>query len=354
MTDMASHPVILHADLYAEDERAPQTQFVAERQVAFLEALATSGSVRAAARRARVSHQTCYRARRSSAAFGRAWDAALVVARGAAEAKLADCAMNGVVEEVWYHGDLVGQRRRFSDRLLLAHLARLDRMRKDERIERLAEDFDAMVLRLRRGEPIELDAAEEACVPAQAGTSNGRAQPHEAPACAGDREGGSFSPGACNTRSMSPEGTAQTDASDPLAARHCDCVGARFGTDLGRPHFRRGAEGPEPVVNVAGEGPCCDAPRWPQCRDCPHYPPVARIIEEMAEERPADAPPPEELGEPGAVEEVQTEAFCLGVKHWWLLGSEDDLVRALAAEERAAEESEAEESEVRGESGDGA
>ncbi len=43
---------------------APQTQFVAERQVAFLEALAVTGSVRGAARRARVSHQTCYRARR--------------------------------------------------------------------------------------------------------------------------------------------------------------------------------------------------------------------------------------------------------------------------------------------------
>ena len=45
----ATHPIILHTDLHAEDERAPQTQFVVERQVAFLEALATTGSVRAAA-----------------------------------------------------------------------------------------------------------------------------------------------------------------------------------------------------------------------------------------------------------------------------------------------------------------
>ena len=109
--------------------------------------------------RDRVSHQTCYRARRGSAAFGRAWDAALVVARGAAEAKLADYAMNGIEEEVWYHGEHRGERRRFSDRLLLAHLARLDRMRGDERIEALAEDFDGMILRLRRGEPIEAACA---------------------------------------------------------------------------------------------------------------------------------------------------------------------------------------------------
>ena len=61
---MASHPIVLHPDLDADDTRAPQTQFVVERQVAFLEALATTGSVRAAAVRARVSHQTCYRARR--------------------------------------------------------------------------------------------------------------------------------------------------------------------------------------------------------------------------------------------------------------------------------------------------
>ena len=138
----ATHPIILHTDLHAEDERAPQTQFVVERQVAFLEALATTGSVRAAARRARVSHQTCYRARRASAGFGRAWDAALVVARGAAEAKLADYAMNGIEEEVWYHGEHRGERRRFSDRLLLAHLARLDRLTQNPATHHAAIGFD--------------------------------------------------------------------------------------------------------------------------------------------------------------------------------------------------------------------
>ena len=178
----ANHPIVLHADhLAAEgDECAPQTQFVAERQVAFLEALAVTGNVRTAARRARVSHQTCYRARRGSAAFGRAWDAALVVARGAAEAQLADYALNGVEEEVWYHGELAGTRRRFSDRLLLAHLGRLDRMRTDARIEALAEDFDAMLTRLRRGEGIEVEGAPGA--------------------------GAILPAGPCNMRSMSPAG----------------------------------------------------------------------------------------------------------------------------------------------------
>lgn len=311
----ATHPIVLHSDLDTDDTRAPQTQFVVERQVAFLEALATTGSVRAAAARARVSHQTCYRARRASAAFGRAWDAALVVARGAAEAKLADYAMNGIEEEVWYHGEHRGERRRFSDRLLLAHLARLDRMRGDERIEALAEDFDGMILRLRRGEPIEAEVADPGpAEPAQEGR-------------------GASSPGPCNRRSMSradpqdEEGAGS--ASDP-GEPPCDCVGARFGTDRGQKHYRRGAQGPEPVPNIAGEGPCCDAPDWPECRDCPHYPPLVRILREMEEDRPADAPAPHQQGDAETVEGVQFEAFCAGLAQWWLLTSEEELARALA------------------------
>ena len=315
MTDMASHPIILHPDLDTDDTRAPQTQFGVERQVAFLEALATSGSVRAAARRARVSHQTCYRARRASAAFGRAWDAALVVARGAAEAKLADYAMNGVEEEVWYHGDLVGSRKRVSDRLLLAHLGRLDRMRGDERIEALAEDFDGMILRLRRGEPIEPEPADpDPAEPAQEGC-------------------GTSSPGPCNRRSMSradPQDEEGAGAASDPGEPPCDCVGARFGTDRGQKHYRRGARGPEPVPNIAGEGPCCDAPDWPECRDCPHYPPLVRILREMEEDRPADAPAPHQQGDAETVEGVQFEAFCAGLAQWWLLTSEEELARALA------------------------
>ena len=320
MSDIATHPIILHTDLHAEDERAPQTQFVVERQVAFLEALATTGSVRAAARRARVSHQTCYRARRASAAFGRAWDAALVVARGAAEAKLADYAMNGVEEEVWYHGEHRGERRRFSDRLLLAHLGRLDRMRGDERIEALAEDFDGMILRLRRGEPIEPEPADPD--PARDGR-------------------GTSSPGPCNRRSMSradPQDDEGAGAASDPGEPPCDCVGARHGTDRGQQHYRRGAQGPEPVINVAGEGPCCDAPDWPQCRDCPHYPPVGRILREMEEDRPAGAPAPHEQGNGAAVEGVQIEAFCAGLEQWWLLTSEEELQRALAEGMREDEE----------------
>jgi hypothetical protein len=188
---------------------------------------------------------------------------------------------------VWYHGDLVGSRKRVSDRLLLAHLGRLDRMRGDERIERLAENFDAMVLRLRRGEPIEVEDPHHDpahAEPVEAGSPDAGAHGQ----ARGEREGGeNSSPGPCNTRSMSQRGDPQ-NAPPQAGASHpaeppCDCVGARHGTDRGQPHYRRGAEGLEPVVNVGAGGPCCDTPRWPDCRACPHYPPVDRMLDELAE-----------------------------------------------------------------------
>ena len=85
----ASFPALVE-DLPGDETRAPQTQFTLDLRIAFLEALAVSGSVRSAARRVKISHQSVYRARRSSAPFGRAWDAAMVIARGQAEALLAD------------------------------------------------------------------------------------------------------------------------------------------------------------------------------------------------------------------------------------------------------------------------
>ena len=327
----ANFPALVE-DLPGDETRAPQTQFTLDLRIAFLEALAVSGSVRSAARRVKVSHQSVYRARRSSAPFGRAWDAAMVIARGQAEALLADYAMSGVEEEVWYHGEIVGTRRRVSDRLLLAHLGRLDRMRTDARIEALAEDFDGLLHRMRAGEPIDVDLGEGA-KPAAAGPDTsarpGPVEGHGANHTPGAPE--ILSPGQCNTRSMSPYGDRQKQAQDqdatpPREERHpdeppCDCIAARNGTDGGRPHYRMGKDGFEPVLSAKGEGPCCGEPRWPSCRACPHYPPVARLLNEMEDQRPLDAPEPDELGgDPAQIEECQIAAFEAGDEDWWRYG----------------------------------
>ncbi|MEE2795027.1 MAG: hypothetical protein VX512_09340, partial [Pseudomonadota bacterium] len=322
----ASFPALVE-DLPGDETRAPQTQFTLDLRIAFLEALAVSGSVRSAARRVKISHQSVYRARRSSAPFGRAWDAAMVIARGQAEALLADYALSGVEEEVWYHGEIVGTRRRVSDRLLLAHLGRLDRMRTDARIEALAEDFDGLLHRMRAGEPIDVELGEGA-KPAAAGPrpsppTSARLEPvegHSPNLTPGTPQ--ILSPGQCNTRSMS----AAEEAAPQREERHpdeppCDCIAARNGTDGGRPHYRMGKDGFEPVLSAKGEGPCCGEPRWPSCRACPHYPPVARLLNEMEDQRPLDAPEPDELGgDPAQIEECQIAAFEAGDEDWWRYG----------------------------------
>jgi hypothetical protein len=75
-----------------------------------------------------MSREAAYRLRRRDALFARGWDAALVLARPSSADVLADKATEGIEEEVWYRGEMVGTRRRFDARLLLAHIARLDRM----------------------------------------------------------------------------------------------------------------------------------------------------------------------------------------------------------------------------------
>ena len=135
----------------AQPDAAQPGLFTRERQVVFLHALAATGAVRSAAARSGVSHQTAYRERLASAAFRRAWDAALLAARCHAEEVLSCRAIDGVEEQVWYHGEVVATRRRFDTRLLLAHLARLDRLTADAKVEAFAGDFEAALDRFAAG-----------------------------------------------------------------------------------------------------------------------------------------------------------------------------------------------------------
>jgi hypothetical protein len=157
-----ARPDTLGSRVRGNDEgRAPAILFSRDKQVRFLEALALWGSARAACRNACVSHQTVYRHRRASRDFALAWDAAVLVARPQVEEVLADRALNGIEEVVYYHGEEVARRRRYDSRLLLAHLARLDRAEESNDILDVAHDFDAALERLRRGEPIDPHADDD-------------------------------------------------------------------------------------------------------------------------------------------------------------------------------------------------
>lgn len=141
-------------DTTATSSLGHHTVFTPQAQAAFLEHLSLNGNVRLACRAAAVSPQTAYRARRRSSGFAGAWDAACVSARGVAEEALADRAINGWEEAVFYHGEEVARRRRFSDRLLLAHLARLDKLAEREGAREGLVVLDDQIEALGRGEEL--------------------------------------------------------------------------------------------------------------------------------------------------------------------------------------------------------
>ena len=142
--------------------RGPQ-QFSREDQAFFLDSLAQCGNVLASARATGISRSTAYRMRRACPQFARLWNGALLLARPQVEAVLADRAMNGVEETIFYHGEAVATRIRYDARLLLAHLARLDRLTRDYAASEAADDFDIALNEL-AGE-VEITFVE--CAPAQ-------------------------------------------------------------------------------------------------------------------------------------------------------------------------------------------
>lgn len=125
------------------------TLLTREVQARFCEQLALHGNVRGAARAVGVSRANVYRLKWACPQFAALWTGALVLARAQAEEVLADRALNGVEETVYYRGEEVATRRRFDTRLLLAHLARLDLLAEGEEAEDAAMFFDIGLAELR-------------------------------------------------------------------------------------------------------------------------------------------------------------------------------------------------------------
>src|SRR6476659_3958792 len=109
-----------------EDSKKRLAGWSAERQRLFLTVLAETGSVHLASSAARLSARSAYLLRTRSPAFASAWNAAQQLAVGRLSAIAFDRAINGRVEQVFQDGQLVGEKRVPSDRLLTWLLARLD------------------------------------------------------------------------------------------------------------------------------------------------------------------------------------------------------------------------------------
>lgn len=91
-------------------------------RVKFLEALANCGNIRSAVTFVQRSRSSAYELKRRDTDFSRGWDAALLLSRDNATDILQDRAINGIEEDVYHQGEVVGQRQRYDSRLLLAHI----------------------------------------------------------------------------------------------------------------------------------------------------------------------------------------------------------------------------------------
>jgi hypothetical protein len=85
----------------------------------FIAELTRVPNVTAAAKKAKRSRAYVYRARAEYPDFAAAWDDALEASIEHAEGELYRRSVNGVLEPVFYQGEMIGHIRRYSDTLLM-------------------------------------------------------------------------------------------------------------------------------------------------------------------------------------------------------------------------------------------
>ena len=95
---------------------------------AFLTALTEGGEIIAACQAVNLSTQGAYRHRSLDPEFARAWDVARHHAKEVVFDRLTSRALDGWSENVYYRGELIGTRQRHDNRLILALIARLDKI----------------------------------------------------------------------------------------------------------------------------------------------------------------------------------------------------------------------------------
>lgn len=95
--------------------------WTAERQIAFIEKLADSGSVEASCRHVGMSRESAYELRRRPCgrSFRDAWDAAVDCSYAQVEESAAERSRIGVPRPIFYKGEQVGEWRHFDERLTM-------------------------------------------------------------------------------------------------------------------------------------------------------------------------------------------------------------------------------------------
>lgn len=111
----------LPADFTPVPVRPRHDGWTAERQIAFVEKLADTGSISAACKHVGMSRESVRKLRRRPCgqAFRDACDAAIDVAYGDLEEAALERARNGVPRPVFFNGEQVGEHRHFDERLTM-------------------------------------------------------------------------------------------------------------------------------------------------------------------------------------------------------------------------------------------
>jgi hypothetical protein len=91
----------------------------AEWQKPFLGALRRFGNVRSACSAVQIARSTAHEARAKDSEFAEAWETALEGAAEDLEREAWRRALEGIEEPVYYHGERIGEVRRYSDALLM-------------------------------------------------------------------------------------------------------------------------------------------------------------------------------------------------------------------------------------------
>jgi hypothetical protein len=124
-----------------------------ERQRAFIEELADCGVVREAAGRVGMTEQSANRLRRraDAAAFNVAWDAAIRIGVDRLRSIAYERAVNGTVRHRYYRGELVGEERLYSDRLLIYLLGKAERVADQLEVTQAVRDWDSWMEAIEQG-----------------------------------------------------------------------------------------------------------------------------------------------------------------------------------------------------------
>jgi hypothetical protein len=135
-----------------------------DKERRFFETLSNTGVVADACRASGMSRDAAYTRRRSASgrAFALAWDAAILIARGAVADDVLSRARHGVIDRVYRNGELVAERHRYDNRLTMAVLTRLDRQAEGlgenaPVVRAVAQEFDRFLDILPKG----VEGAEE-------------------------------------------------------------------------------------------------------------------------------------------------------------------------------------------------